>query len=272
MAIFSRTSIGAVFSSYLDQSIMTAGLAALAWHLRHEIPGRHGPAIGAAIAALCAINVMLLLPGRSGQMALLAALTLALWWALPARARPAAVAVPLVLVALVLATSVSFRERTVAVVSEAQAYSEGDRSPTSSGLRLGYWHRAVQAIAERPLIGHGVASWNNEFRRLEGSHLRDDQSRLRNPHQEYLQWTVQLGVVGLALFLAFFVALLHDTRGFAPATRHAAGSLIAIFAVACLFNSSLYDALIGDYFCILFGLLLAAGLASDQPAAERPAD
>jgi len=30
--------------------------------------------------------------------------------------------------------------------------------------------------------------------------------------------------------------------------------------VACLFNSSLYDALIGDFFVVTMGLLLALGL------------
>ncbi|ROZ68611.1 O-antigen ligase [Ramlibacter sp. WS9] len=268
--VVERTSEGAVFSSYLDQSIMTVGLGALAWHLRHEIPGRHGTKIGVAIALLCAGNVLFLLPGRSGHVALLAVLTMSLLWALPGRLRPAALAAPLLLVAAMLWLPTEFRDRAAAVVSEAQAYQRGDVKPTSSGLRLTYWRRSVEAFAERPILGHGVGSWNTEFRRLEGTHLRSEVQNLRNPHQEYLMWAVQLGAVGVALFLALLAALAHDASRFTPPVREAAWSLVVIFAAVCMFNSMLYDALIGDYFCILFGLLLAAGSAPQIPQA-RPA-
>jgi O-antigen ligase len=45
--------------------------------------------------------------------------------------------------------------------------------------------------------------------------------------------------------------------------------MLAIFAVVCLFNSTLFDALIGDYFCFQLGLLLALGVFS--PPLESPA-
>jgi O-antigen ligase len=263
--VIERTSEGAVFSSYLDQSIMTVGLGALAWHLRNEIPGRHGARIGIAIALLCAGNVLFLLPGRSGHVALLAVLTMSLLWALPGRLRPAALAAPLLLVAAMLWMPTEFRDRAAAVVSEARAYQRGDVTPTSSGLRLTYWRRSVEAFAERPLLGHGVGSWNTEFRRLEGTHLRREVQNLRNPHQEYLLWAVQLGAVGVALFLALLAALAHDASRCAPPVREAAWSLVVIFAAVCMFNSMLYDAFIGDYFCILFGLLLAAGSGPQTP-------
>ena len=257
-----RVSVAVAYSSYLDQSIMTVGLAALAWHLRQDFPGKHGPKIALAIVALCAVNVLVLLPGRSAQVALLAALVLALFWAVPRRARPAAVLVPVLLIAAVTALAPHFRERTTAVVTESIAFSNGDRSPTSSGIRLALWHRALQAIGERPLAGHGVGSWNTVYRRLEGKELSPVFAQLHNPHQEYLLWGVHLGLGGIALFLAFLAALVRDARTFRPEVRHATLSLIAIFAVVCLFNSTLFDALIGDYFCFLLAALLALGVLS----------
>ena len=47
-----RNSVATVYSSYLDQTIMTAAFAAICWHMRHEFPGRRGAWIGAALAAL----------------------------------------------------------------------------------------------------------------------------------------------------------------------------------------------------------------------------
>lgn len=252
-----------VYSSYLDQSIMTVGLAALAWHLRNDFPGRHGPRIAIALVLLCAANVLLVLPGRSAQVALLVAMELALYWAVPRRARAVAILAPVLLAATVMALSPHFRARTTAVVTESIAYRNGDRSPTSSGIRLGLWHRSLQAIGERPLSGHGVGSWNNVYRRLEG-HVPMS-ANVHNPHQEYLLWGVHLGLGGIALLLAFGLALLRDASHFRPEIRHATISMVVILAVVCLFNSTLFDALIGDYFCFMLGVLLALGVSSPPP-------
>lgn len=259
-----RLSIGTVYSSYLDQSIMTAGLAALCWNLRREFPGRMGRALAIAVAAVCAINVLFFLPGRSGQAALLAAIALAIFWALPMRLRPVALLAPLVLIGVAMAVSPAFRDRLTSVVSESRAYSHGDRSLTSSGIRLNFWQRSLEAIAESPVTGTGVGSWNFEYRRLEGAGLSPHSAAVRNPHQEYLMWGVQLGLGGIVLLVAFLLIMARDASRFRPDVRHATWSFVAILAVVCLFNSTLFDALIGDYFCVLIGLLMVLGL---QPAA-----
>ncbi len=45
--------------------------------------------------------------------------------------------------------------------------------------------------------------------------------------------------------------------------------MVAIFAIVCLFNSTLFDALIGDYFCFILALLLALGqLTPTQETAQ----
>jgi O-antigen ligase len=264
-----RQSVGAVFSSYLDQSIMTAGLAALCWQLRGTFPGRRGFALALGLAALCAFNVLFLLPGRSGQAALLAAVALALWWAIPRHGKWLALVAPPLLLALAMGVSPAFHDRIDAIGSEARAYLQGSSAPTSTGVRLNYWQRSLEMIGERPFTGWGVGSWNDEYRRLEGSHLRKDAADLRNPHQEYLLWGVQLGAGGIALLLAFFLSTARDASAFAPEVRRATWSMVAMFAVVCLFNAALFDAFIGDYFCVLIGLLLALGVCG-QPAARGP--
>lgn len=264
-----RQYVGTVFSSYLDQSIMTAGLAALAWHLRREVPGRYGPRLAIGLVVVAVVNVMLVLPGRSAQVALLVAMALSLSWAASGRRRQLAVLAPLLLAVAVIAGSPHVRERTAAVITESLAYADGDRAPTSSGTRLNLWQRSLQAIQERPLFGHGAGSWHHVYSRLEASGVSPMSGNVHNPHQEYLLWGVQLGLGGIALLLAFGAAVARDARPFRADIRHATYSLLAILAVVCLFNSTLYDALIGDYFCLLLGVLLALGMRS--PAQETAA-
>jgi O-antigen ligase len=90
-----------------------------------------------------------------------------------------------------------------------------------------------------------------------------------NPHQEFLLWGVHLGIPGMALLAAFFVALVHDARRMAMPVRRSLLSMIAVLFVACLFNSVLYDALIGDFFCIVLAALFVLG--ARQPNAEHTA-
>jgi O-antigen ligase len=82
---------------------------------------------------------------------------------------------------------------------------------------------------------------------------------------------VQLGIGGIALLVAFLIVAARDARPFAPDVRKAAWSIVAMLAVVCLFNATLFDAFIGDYFCVLLGLLLALGVYG-QPTAAASAE
>jgi hypothetical protein len=53
--------------------------------------------------------------------------------------------------------------------------------------------------------------------------------------------------------------------------QRATHTAVAVTTVACLFNSSLYDALIGDYLCTVLGLLLALGVQQGTMAAADSA-
>lgn len=55
-------------------------------------------------------------------------------------------------------------------------------------------------------------------------------------------------------------SLVRDALRFERSIAQATMSVVAAMAVACMFNSSLYDALIGDYFCVALGLLMALGV------------
>ncbi|MGE0496805.1 MAG: O-antigen ligase family protein [Ramlibacter sp.] len=266
-----RNSIATVYSSYLDQSIMTAAFAAICWQLRDKFPGRQGPWIAVTLAAMAAVNVMVMLPGRSGQVALLGVIAVTLAWALPPRWLAAALLAPVLLAGLAMVLAPQFNKRVMQVASEVNAYRYQDDATSSSGLRLNFWRRSLQAIAQRPLTGYGVGSWNQQYLRLEGDAPIPGTTDIRNPHQEFLLWTVTLGVAGGVLLTAFLASAVRDTRGFPRPTRRAAQSLLAVLIMTCMINSALFDALIGDFFCGVLGLLLAYGLYNPDDPAPSPA-
>ena len=262
----------AVFSSYLDEGIIGAVFAAVCWHLRDLAPGKFGRHAAVFVAVMALLNVFFVLIGRSGHIIAIALLSLAIMWELPRRYRAVVVLLPFVLALGLFFSSSNVRERLTQVETEVQAYSPQVTSVTSSGLRLVFWGSAAQMIAQRPLQGFGVGSWSTEFNRLQReknpAHIDIDGNG--NPHQEYLLWGVQLGIPGILLLVALMVSVLRDSAKMEKHCARATQSTLVALAVACLFNASLYDAQIGDFFCVLLGLLLALGLGASQPRAIAP--
>ncbi len=268
----SRTTLShyTVFSGYLDQGIMSAVFAAVCWHLRDLVPGRYGPQFAIVVAVACLANVFFVMVGRSGQVVGVAMLSLAIMWQLPKKYRIVVAVLPFLLVLLLFVASPMMRERLTLVKTEVQSYSPEQEANTSSGLRLAFWRTAAQLIAQRPLAGAGIGSWTTEYNRLERlkNPAHKDIDPNGNPHQEYLYWGVQLGIPGLLLFAAMLLCILRDTMKMETPFARAAQSALLSLAVCCLFNASLYDGLIGDFFCVLIGLLLALGLS--KPADSSP--
>ena len=66
-----------------------------------------------------------------------------------------------------------------------------------------------------------------------------------------------MGLPGILLLCALFAALYRDSQQLAMPERRATQSVLLALVVACLFNCALHDAMIGDFFCMTIGLLLA---------------
>ena len=77
----------AVFSSYLDQGIMSAVVAAIFWHLKALAPNRLLFYVAMTIALLALFTVFVVFIGRTGQVVGLAMVSLAIFWALSRRWR-----------------------------------------------------------------------------------------------------------------------------------------------------------------------------------------
>jgi O-antigen ligase len=273
----------AVFSSYLDQGIMSAVFAALCWHLRGMVPGKFGSTLAITVALLALGNVFFLLPGRTGHLVAVALLSIAVMWELPGRYRLAAALMPFALIAALAFGSPAVHERIMQVKTELQTFSFQEGADivaaggvsNSASIRLHFWHRALQSIRDNPWVGSGAGSWATEYNRLE---QRDKETynavKGGNPHQEYLLWGVQLGIPGILLLCTLMLSILKDTTKMLPPYARATQSVLLGLAIACAFNASLYDALIGDFFCVLIGLLLALGYrtASDSAAVQAGGD
>lgn len=259
----------AVFSSYLDQSIMTAVFGALTWHFRELLPSPLRTAQVAAVITLCTCAVFGIFVGRTSYLVALALATLAIYWALPKRWRIGAMVAPVLLAGLVSALAPMAVERAELVRTEVLMHLNSDGShndASSSGIRMNFWKTALKAIEKNVWIGHGAGSWGQQYDALQP----DAQSpgyvpTVGNPHQEYLLWGVELGIPGIALLIAIFSASWRLSIGFGRPAAQASQSVLVAIMIACLVNCSLTDALIGDYLCLALALSICLGMKPLEP-------
>lgn len=259
----------AVFSSYLDQSMILASSAAIFWHLRASGIWPRWLALVCTVAA--AANVLLLLEGRTGYVLVIGLTGLALAWACPPRWRKVlfGLTAALVMASVALAYLLA-QHKPDANNPGSRVYVQSGRTLGSDDWRLNAWYRSLQAAKQAPLVGTGAGSWKSAIAPFDGATFIENfgTSPISNPHQQYLLWVVEFGVLGCAGLLIGLLLAARDARQFAPPVARALWSVLAACTVAGLFNSVLYDDSIGDFFCIAAGLLLALGLHSNTSEAK----
>jgi O-antigen ligase len=193
-----------------------------------------------ALAAAC--NVFLMIPGRTGQLALACAIVYLGFARFSWRGLVGASAAMAVLAsAIVLNPNLAMHARSMKALEEASAWKPGEAQPADSsiGLRLEFYRNSLALIAERPLFGAGTGAFKRAYAERLGasSMLVTD-----HPHNAYLEIGVQLGLLGLCALAALLItqwraagtmAVLHD--------RAAARSLVILFAVAGLVSSTFSD-------------------------------
>jgi O-antigen ligase len=124
---------------------------------------------------------------------------------------------------------------------------------------------ALHYVSAHPIVGAGIGMNILALNEARGA-------LWKNVHNVYLQYAVDLGVPGLALFLALFAGCVRATAG--AMRRAAAGSALdlfllaegiqvslLVFAVAAVFHPVAYH----FYFYYVAGLAIAARAAADGP-------
>ena len=258
----------AVFGSYLEQSISQAVLVAMLWHQRHWVFGARGQWLAIAFAAITLVHTLGFLIGRSGHVVALGLIALAIVYELPKRFKWIAVVVPFALLAVAFTGSKNFRDRAQAVQNEIQTFKNKADVATSSGQRLFYWQTSLKAIAEQPVFGYGTGSWNMQYRRLEGGKSLPESLTIVDPHQLFLLWAVEGGLIGLALLCAVLVAIYRRSRQLEMHDARTLQSVLAALVISGMFNSMIFGIGMGDFFCVGLGICLALARRQDQPEAS----
>jgi O-antigen ligase len=153
-----------------------------------------------------------------------------------------------------------------------QLYKEKNL-PTSGGLRLEYWKKSVQFLAEAPILGHGTGSTRGLFERAALGQTGASADVVGNPHNQTLNMAVQWGAVGIIALYAMWFVHLRMFRGDGMANW--IGLLVVVQNIfTSLFNSHLFD--FHEGWMYVLGVGVAGGMALKNSScdaaagAERP--
>ena len=242
-----------VFTSTIEQPIMSTLMMVVVWYFRDQWPVPHRRLAVWTVMALTSANVLLVVPGRAGQLTLLLAWTFILAGVLPNRQRWLALLVPVLVAGAVALGSDRMQQRWIKAQADIQALHDGPPEDGNSvGYRLQAWQISAKSMAQKPMIGHGVGGWKKAYVDLGGSIKNAD-----DPHQQFLLWAVEGGLVGLILFSIFLLTLWRDGHRI---KREATLSLRAFVGITCLAgisSSVLIGAVIGEFFFVSYAILLA---------------
>ncbi|CNH94830.1 putative inner membrane protein [Yersinia frederiksenii] len=219
----------------------------------------------ALLVCLAVYNIVFMVQGRTGYVALAA--TFGVWGllSLSTRQRLGMVVCALVIGVIVLIVPNRAVDRLQKGVTEIQScltVSEGsaDESCDSSmGLRTAFALESIKLIEKAPILGHGAGGFwykNNEagFYSI-------------NPHNEYLMQTVQSGIVGLALFLGWMWCFFRSAWRLPTHIRNVLIALLSGYLACHLFNSFLLDSSEGHLFIILTAIVASYSVL---PPKEQP--
>ena len=259
--VLGDTSNPAVFKQYLTHGILLAYGAFLFAELALAASTPKRRAFWAVAALLAAVNVLMMMQGRTGHFVLVVlALYLGYSWKRWLGLAVAATTTVACIAILILVPG-PFQQR-YGLAEEGQQFLEpGARAHTSNQQRLDFYRASLAIIREHPLIGVGTGG----FARAYADKTRGtDAFQTHNPHNEYLHIAVQLGLAGLAALLYLFWQQWRESARLAsPLECHVARGLVLAIAAGCLFNSLLLDHTEGLLYAWLTGMLFG-GLKSTE--------
>ncbi len=252
-----------VFKKYLTHNILMAFgallFAALAWRSYDK-----RVQWGWGFLSLLAVVDVLMVQGRTGYL-ILAGLTLLtlhrlLGW------RGVAAATMLLAIAFTGAyqISTSFHNRVSLTTSTLTEWNPQTADP-SIRERVEFYQNTVELIQEHPVIGVGTGGFIQAYAEQA---KQTGVPVTSNPHNQYLMIMVQVGVIGLGLFLWLFVMQWRvcPTGGDQTYGLLARG-LVLTMVIGCIFNSLLVDHTEKLLYCWFSGLMYSGADSRSEPVA-----
>ena len=244
-----------VFKDYIAQGIMVSFFTLMALHHALGAPKRPLALLAVCVAGLAACSVLFLSAGRTGYLALMLSLTVFVLVATaqrPVRLIMAAVAVVAVMAA-VFATSTQLRHATLVAgrrrkpaVWHARHIHRGTVEMTRFWLTEALENRCWATARPLPCVSPQT------------SPTRVVLGGVRHPHNQFVFFLFEQGLIGLLLFLWFLAAIARQAWREPVPQRALMLGFLAVLVASNMTHSSFWLSTENHFFILLSVLLMAA--------------
>jgi O-antigen ligase len=259
-----------VFKDYIAQGVMMSFFIAMAVHQALSAPTRTRVWLAASVVGPAAFSVLFLSAGRTGYLALMASMAVFALFATGLRPRRLIIvsAVVVAVIAAVFTTSSQMRSRVTEAWEDAKS-SSMVTPVTSAGARVEMTRFALQGSLEQPIEGHGTAA----YMVLAPSHFTDPSwcaVVCVHPHNQFLFFLFEQGMVGLMLFLWFVGTIARQAWHEDKPSRALMMGFLAILLVSNMTHSSFWLSTENHFFILMTALLMAAARRRSAPDVKAP--
>lgn len=212
-----------------------------------------------AVLFLAAIySLFFIFNKRTGQLVFLILFFLWLWQRFGRRGfLTALLVVPLTTLLLFWASS-SFRTQVSAGFHEGMSYIKTQQTDdTSIADRLAFAHYSFKTIKKYPIFGAGTGSFFHLYSQTGGPLLAGG-TILRDPHNEYVLITFQIGFLGLSLFLGWLIMQWLNTKKLFKEDKYLAQGVITAFVITSACNAALVVSVSGLFYVIFLSVYFSA--------------
>lgn len=190
------------------------------------------------LSMLGLINIFFMVQGRTGYLAIFSALL----YAFVARYKLKGFLFGAVIVCVaslfLYGFSINFKNRIDLGIFEVLNWSSTSPSNSSIGLRLEFIYQSLKIISEHLFFGVGVGNFGSAY----GTSTLDlGMAQSVNPHNQYVLFLVETGLIGLGAFLYLNFICWKCAGQLSLFWMHATRIVILSYGVANLFNSFLFD-------------------------------
>jgi len=253
-----------VLFDYIIQNVMMSFFVIYALTQVRWMPRDWRSAGWLCVAVLGSISISHLSEGRTGLLVLVAGLLA--WVVYSGGARRILLGLPLAALAgVLLVMSSSLLQSRFELAW--QEFGNRHADPLSSiGHRAYNYQITPQLIAEKPLFGHGTGAFHTEICRYVE---KPEWCQIFNwhPHNQFLMFGADHGVVGMLMYAGLIVSLLVMAwRSPHAQPRVWLGALASILLVDSMINSPLFSSSESHFFLYMMALLVAmnAGAAKED--------
>jgi O-antigen ligase len=243
-----------------DSAAMFFAIAATISLWRYLVRGRHRSDASLTALFAAALVSTLSIDGLLTLVAMLLVFGALLPGALRVKLVPCMIAV-----AVVLVFSAFGAQRLIGESSTSLASAERGEAGTSLDWRLHKWEVLLSEWDAAPAVGKGLGTTTTE------EVIPGNQFAGKPPHNEYIRYLVETGVIGLSVLLGALAILIRTLvrRRRAVGDALEAPTLAIVILVGCLVNSLADNALLNSPTCYAAALIIAAVLALPGVTGQR---